>query len=134
MRAAFYITVILFCISCGKQSAVSKKLSGCDSLVITFTDPQSDQVLNMVNTTEEKAIRKLAGFLNGKERATDSCSFNGHMIFYKNGQQVMPVVFNYSEKDCRYFLFDIENKTTGTSMNNEAANVLQSLKEGRSWY
>src|SRR5687768_13534158 len=134
MRAAFCILIVLFGASCGNKSAINKKLSGCDSLVITFNAPNSDSIMSMVNTTEKKAIRKLAGFLDGEKSEISDCGYDGNMIFYKDGQQVMPVVFKFSEEACRYFLFDADGKSSSTSMSNEAADFLRSLKEGRSWY
>lgn len=134
MRIALYIAVILFCFSCGKQSAVSKKLSDCDSLVITFNALDSDSVINEVSTTEKKAIRKLSGFLNGKPGEFDKCGYDGHMIFYKGGKQVMPVVFKYSKESCRHFQYNMDGDHTITGMSNEATNFLKSLAEGKNWY
>ncbi|MGQ0740538.1 MAG: hypothetical protein ACT4OJ_15925 [Bacteroidota bacterium] len=130
--SVFSLTLLL--ISCSRGGTVSKRLAGSDSLVITFNAPNSDSDINMISTTETQAVRKLARFLDGKPAAQDKCGFDGNMIFFKNGQQVLPVVFKYSEPDCRHFLFDIENKLTSSSMSNEAASFLQSLAEGRDWY
>ena len=134
MRIPLGILIVLFCFSCGKKSTVHKKLQGCDSLVITFTAPNSDSVINIVNTTEKKAIRKLAGFLDGKSGELYKCGYDGHMVFYKKGEQVMPVVFKFTEEGCQHFLYDIDNKLTSTLMSNEEIDFLKSLKEGRSWY
>jgi len=126
------ITVLLF--SCGNQSAISKKLSGSDSLVITFNLPDSDSVLNIVSTNEKKAILKLSGFLNGKPAGQDQCGYDGNMKFYKNGSEVLAVIFKYSNDSCRHFLFELDNNVIRTSMSNEATNFLKSLAEGREWY
>ncbi|MBI5859120.1 MAG: hypothetical protein HZB42_15910 [Sphingobacteriales bacterium] len=134
MRTVFYVILILLCASCGNKSAISKKLSGCDSLVITFNAPNSDSIINMVSTAEKKAINKLSGFLNGKAAEQYKCGYDGNMIFYKKGQQVMPVVFKYSEDGCRHFLFDMDNKLTSIRMSNEAADFLESLSTGKAWY
>lgn len=135
MKTIIAALVVVLFISCsGNNSAVSKKLSGCDSLVITFTMPNYDSVLTMQVTTEKKAIRKLVGFLDGKQTAVSDCGFDGHMIFYKNGQQVMPVVFKFSEDTCRYFLYTPENEAITTRISNEGVDFLKSLKEGRMWY
>ena len=134
MRTTFYILIVLFCLSCGNKSAINKKLSGCDSLVITFNAPNSDSIVSMVNTKEKKAIGKLAGFLDGKESELYKCGYDGNMVFYKGGQGVLAVAFKFSEDSCRHFVFDIDNKLTSTTMSNEAADFLRSLKEGRSWY
>ncbi len=134
MKALAVFTILICCISCGKQSVVSKKLAGCDSLVITFNAPNSDSVRGMVNTTEKKAIRKLIGFLDGKEAEMKDCGFDGSMVFFRDGQQVMPVVFKYSQENCQHFLFDADNKVMSTKMNNEEVKFLESLSAGRSWY
>lgn len=134
MRAVLFAFLALFCFSCGKRSAVSKKLSGCDSLVITFTAPNIDSAISIQTTTEKKAIRKLAGFLGGKQVSVSDCGFDGHMIFYKNGQQVMPVVFKFSEDTCRYFLFTPEQEAVTTRISNEGVDLLKSLKGGKNWY
>jgi hypothetical protein len=127
----FLLTVLLP--SCG-GSALTKKMTGSDSLVITFNLPNSDSVIKTVTTTEKKAIQKLAGFLDGSPEEQLKCGYDGNMIFYKQGIQLLPVVFRYSDQDCRHFLFDLDNKVMSTRMSNEAVNLLQSLKEGRNWY
>lgn len=134
MKNIFVVSIMIFLSSCGKQSAISKKLSGSDSLVITFNVPDSDSVLKMVSTTEKNAIRKLSGFLNGKTTGQDQCGYDGNMLFYKKGSQVLPVVFKYSSDSCRRFLFELDNKVMSTKMNNEATGFLKSLAEGRGWY
>jgi len=123
----------MFLTSCG-GTAVTKKLSASDSLVITFNAPNSDSVTNMINTTEKKAIRKLATLLDGKKAAEYKCGFDGNMIFYSKGQVLMPVVFKYTEADCRHFVFEMDNKTMSSTMSAEAASLLKSLAEGKSWY
>ena len=143
MKAIFSVIVGVFLFSCGNPSAISKKLSGSDSLVITFNVADSDSVLNMVSTTEKNAIRKLSGFLNGKSTGQEQCGYDGNMKFYKNGVEVLPVIFKYSNDSCRQFLFELparlihsggDNKVMSTSMSNEATGFLKSLAEGRGWY
>src|SRR6202008_2023943 len=96
------ITILVF-VSCGKKSAVNKMLDGSDSLIITFNVPNNDSVVNIVNTTEKKAIRKLSGFLDGKAGELYKCGYDGNMVFYKDGQQLMQVVFRFTEKGCDHF-------------------------------
>jgi len=134
MRCLSFISLVVLFASCSGGGSVSKRLAGSDSLVITFNVPNSDSIINTVSTAEAKAIRKLARFLDGIPAERDKCGYDGNMIFFKNGQEVLPVVFRYSEPGCRYFLFDVENKLTSSSMNNEAASFLQSLAKGRDWY
>ena len=134
MKTLSCIILTAFLFSCGNQSAISKKLSGSDSLVITFNVPNSDSVIKMVTTTEKKAIRKLAGFMNGKKGEEGVCGFDGNMVFYSKGEILLPVVFQYNEEGCRHFLFDLDNKVVNTKMSNEAADFLKSLMEGKGTY
>lgn len=134
MKILFCSMVVLLCLSCGKPSAVSKKLSGCDSLAITFNVHNSDSIMNIVNTTEKKAIRKLANFLKGDNTMQYKCGYDGSMVFYRKREKLMAVVFNYSENGCRNFLYDMENILISTRMSNEAASFLESLATGRGWY
>src|SRR5690349_9811706 len=120
MRTISSIILTAFLFSCGNQSAISKKLSGSDSLVITFNAPNSDSVIKTVSTTEKKAIQKLAGFMNGKKVGESECGFDGNMIFYSKGETLLPVIFQYSEESCRHFLFEMDNKVMNTKMSNEA--------------
>jgi len=134
MKFLFPAVIIMLLVSCGTKSAVSKKLSGCDSLVITFNVHNSDSIMNIVNTTEKKAIRKLANFLKGDNTMQYKCGYDGSMVFYKKEEKVMAVVFNYTETGCRNFLYDMENILISTRMSNEAASFLESLGAGRNWY
>lgn len=123
--------VLLF-LSCS-SSGTGKQLSGSDSLVITFNVPGTDSVSHTVSTTETRAIRKMAGFLSGKQQAKPQCGFDGNMIFYKGGEQLLPVVFKYGD-DCRFFMYEQEGKVRNTEVSKEAAAFLKSLAEGRNWY
>jgi hypothetical protein len=134
MKTIFSIIVAVSLFSCGNPSAISKKLSGSDSLVITFNVPNVDSVINMVSTTEKKAIRKLSGFLNGKETKQDNCGFDGNMIFFNKGEILQTIIFQYNEDSCRHFLFELDNKVMSTKMGDEATGFLKSLAEGRGWY
>ena len=129
MKIISGITIAVFLFSCGSKSAISKKLSGSDSLVITFNVPNSDSVIKTVSTTEKKAIRKLTGFMNGKKGEEGICGFDGNMIFYSKGEILLPVVFQYNEEGCRHFLFEMDNKVMNTKMSNEAVDFLKSLSD-----
>ncbi len=120
-------------LSCNNPS-LSKKLKGSDSLAISFYYPNTDSVVQTVNTTERKAIRRLLQFVDGKETEQYKCGYDGTMTFFIQGKLVLPVVFKYSEEGCRHFLFDEDNKLRSTKMSNEAADFLKSLAEGKSWY
>jgi hypothetical protein len=133
MRNIYLLVVIICFVSCS-SSAITKKLAASDSLVITFNYPNTDSVINSVSTTEKNAIKTLTRFIDTKEIAVSKCGFNGNMIFYHNGEIVMPVIFQYSIDSCRQFLFTIDNKSISTKMSNEAVDFLQSLEEGKSWY
>ena len=130
----YAMILFMFAVASCQTSTVVKKLKGCDSLVITFNHPGTDSVLQSVSTTETKAIQKIAGFLDGKAVTPGSCDFNGNMLFFKAGRQVLPVVFKYSSDNCHEFVFDLDNKVMSTKMDNEAADFLKSLSGGKNWY
>lgn len=130
MKFFIYLSVVFVLASCS-GSAVSKKLASADSLVITFNAANTDSVLKIVTTTEKKAIKKLSQFVAGKESEQFKCGYDGNMTFYSNGQLLLPLVFKYKEKDCRHFLFDMDNKVMSTKMSNEAADFLQNLLDGK---
>jgi hypothetical protein len=125
-------TFLLF--SCSNRSAISKKLSVCDSLVITFNIPDTDSIIKIVSATEKKAIRKLAGFLEGTKIEELKCGFDGNLIFYSKGEILQEVIFQYKEKSCRRFMFDLDNKVMTTSMSNEAASFFENMVSGNPAY
>ena len=116
------------------QSGAGKKLQGCDSLVITFNTPDKDSIIQQISTTETKAIQKMAGFLKGEETKFYKCGYDGNMLFFKGGRQIMPVVFKFREEGCQTFVYDLDNKSVSSSMGNEAVSFLKSLLEGKNWY
>lgn len=133
MRLLFFFCTILLLISCSNNSAISKKLSGCDSLIINFTDSSSGAVVRSVETTEITAIKKLRQFVNGKKAEDFKCGYNGNLLFFEKGKLVSDISFNYAE-GCRHFLLSVEEKLASTNMSNEAADFLKGLAEGRDWY
>ncbi len=134
MRAFFILALLgVYFSSCSSKSPIAKQLAGSDSLVITFNVPGTDSVSNVVSTTDTRAIAKLAGYLGGKEQPKPDCGFGGNMLFFKGGQQVLPVVFQMS-KDCNYFMYEMENKLHYTEVGGEAGKFLKSLNEGKNWY
>lgn len=126
MRIISLFLIITVFASCG-GSAVTKKLSSADSLVVTFNKPGTDSVINMVNTTEKNAIKKMAGFFDGKEAKEYKCGYDGSMVFFQKGKPIVSAVFKYSDKDCRHFFFDMDNKVMTTEMGNEAADFLKDM-------
>src|SRR6185295_3303629 len=120
----FFILVTVGC----KNSAITKKLSASDSLVITFNVPNSDSIIKTVSTTENNAINKVIDFLDDKPAEEFKCGYDGNLIFFSKGQTILPVVFKYKEKDCRHFLFELDGKLVSTKINNEAADFLESLE------
>jgi hypothetical protein len=136
MHRVFFLAVVVSIASCsgGGRSAISKKLAGGDSLVITFNAPLTDSVLKTVSTSNTKAIQKLAGFMNGKTTEVFKCGYDGNVQFFRNGQLILPAVFKYTEEGCRTFLYDLDNKVISTEMSNEAVDFLKSLAEGKNIY
>jgi hypothetical protein len=133
MVKIFSFAAVIVLASCS-SSAVDKKLAGSDSLVITFNIPDKDSVLKTVATTEKKAIDKLAGFIDSKAGEARQCGYDGNLSFYRKGELLLPVIFKYTNKDCRHFMFELDNKIINTSVSNEAVDFLNSLAEGKTSY
>lgn len=132
MRTIFLSFVILFC-SCN-HSAISKQLSGADSLVINFNDPQTNTIKKTVATAEKNAINRLSEFADGKTAELYKCGYDGNMIFFAKGEKKMDISFQYSIDSCRHFIFEMNGELKATKMSNEAVDFLKSLAEGRSSY
>ncbi len=135
MRIIFFIVTVLFLGACSNfGSAIDQQLSGSDSLVINFNTPQTSNIAKTVTTTEKKAIKKLAAYVNSKTGEAYKCGYDGNLMFYKNGVVVGDVSFNYSGDGCHHFMMSIKDELTPTVMSNEAADFLKSLAEGKGWY
>ena len=134
MKLFLFVALILCFVSCSEKSATGKQLTGSDSLVINFNEPQKKKKKKTVTTTENKAIEKLAGFVDGKTSEAYKCGYDGNLLFYKKGKIAADVSFNYSGDGCRHFIQDINGELSSTGMNNEAADFLKSLAEGKDWY
>lgn len=132
MRSIPVLLLALSVASCS-SSAIEKRLAGSDSLVINFNLADTDSITGTVTTTETKAMAKIARFMAGKEMPKPTCGYGGNMLFFKNGQQALPVVFHL-DKDCRYFMYELDNKLHYTRMPDEAVDFLNSLSAGKNWY
>ena len=135
MRTILLLAVVIILASCGGSgSAISKQLSGSDSLVINFNTPQTNNIEKTMTTTESKAIKKLILYADGKTTEAYKCGYDGNLMFYKKGILVGDVSFNYSGDGCHHFIMLVNDELTPTTMSNEAANFLKSLAEGKGWY
>ena len=129
---AFIATVCMIS-ACG-SSAVKSKLSGVDSVVIQYYFPGTDSISKTITTTQEAALKKLVGFTASKETENFKCGYDGNMIFYKDSQLTLPIVFKYREKSCRHFVMEIDGKIISTRLSGEAADFFTSLDERKSYY
>jgi hypothetical protein len=129
------VLIVIICVisACG-SSVVKSKLSGVDSVVIQYYFPGTDSISKTITTNQEAAIRKLVGFTASRETENFKCGYDGNMIFYKDSQLALPIVFKYREKSCRHFLMDIDGKIISTKLSGEAADFFTSLDEGKSYY
>ncbi|MEP6700079.1 MAG: hypothetical protein ABJA85_02135 [Bacteroidota bacterium] len=130
----FLATVLFFMAACSGGSALDKQLAGSDSLVINFNTPKTNNIEKTMTTTESKAIKKLAGYVDRKKAEEYKCGYDGNLVFYKKGVLRGDVAFNYSEDSCRHFIQSVDGKLSSSTMSNEAAAFLQSLAEGKGWY
>jgi hypothetical protein len=115
-------------------SAIDKKLSTADSLVLNFNAPGSDSIVKTVFTTDKNAIKKLGHFVGNQSTEQYKCGYDGSLIFYSKGQPLLPVTFKYKDQNCRHFLFELDGQLNSTRLSKEAADFLGSLEEGKSWY
>jgi hypothetical protein len=126
---------ILFCVAaCKPSTGIGKQLDGSDSLVINFNTPNTNTIDRSVTTTEEKAINKLAHFVDAKPAQAYKRGYDGNLMFYKKGQLLGDVAFNYSGEGCHHFILNVSGVLTPTTMSNEAADFLSSLAKGKNWY
>ena|SRR5690349_14011998 len=134
MRPVLYLIICLTIAACSQNSAVTKKLSGSDSLVIHFFEENSTTISKTVATGEKKAINRLAEFVSGKEAPQFKCGYDGELLFFEKGKPVSNVSFKFSNDSCRHFLLDVEGKLMATKMSNEAADFLKNLQAGNNIY
>lgn len=121
-------------ISCSNNSAISKQLSGSDSVVINFNKPPTNIIDKTVTTTESKAIEKLSRFVDSKTTEAYKCGYDGNIQFFSSRKLLGDVAFNYSGDGCHHFILMVGEQLTPTTMSNEAADFLKSLAEGKGWY
>lgn len=134
MRLLSSLLVAVILMACNSRSANGKRMAGSDSLIINFNNPGSNTIAKTVTTTETKAIEKLAGFADSKATEAYKCGYDGNLMFYKDGQLMADVAFNYSGAGCQHFIQEVDGKLYSTSMSHEAIDFLQSLAAGKDWY
>ncbi|MFM2137741.1 MAG: hypothetical protein RJA57_48 [Bacteroidota bacterium] len=128
------LSMCLIVLSSCQSSGLQRDYRHCDSLVIRFGPSLSDSVVRTVATTNRDAIRKLLQFMDGPETEMYKCGYDGDMVFYTQGHQVLSAVFKFSLSDCRHFLYDRKNTARATRMSHEAADFIRSLSEGKDYY
>ena len=121
---------LFFIFNSCKESKVHTSFSQADSLVIHFKDRAGTQIEKTVETSAQKAISRMADFIDAPATQMFKCGFNGKMFFFKNDNLVQEVDFQYELEECRHFVFMLEGKLMSTRMNNEATDFLDALKRG----
>ena len=128
MKILPFVAALVLLAACSSNPAISKQLAGTDSVVVNFNYPQTNNIMKSVASTEDFAIEKLTRLVAAKTIETNKCGNDGNCLFYKNGALLGNVSFNYSTESCRHFAILLDNKLTNTSMDNEAADYLKSLR------
>lgn len=134
MKCFIACLICLSYISCTSTPEWKKHLASADSLVINFNVPQTNNIEKTVNTTEKKAIKQITGFIKNKSADEYKCGYDGNILFYQQGKMSADVSFNYSGEGCRHFIFTDKDSLITSVMNNDAADFLKSLREGKNWY
>jgi hypothetical protein len=127
------LIIVTIFISCS-SSDISKKVSSSDSVVVNFKTNGNDSITKTVSATESSAIHKLLEFADTKSAPEFKCGYDGNLVFYSKGQQLLPVVFQYKDADCRHFLFELDGKLVSTKLSKEAADFFESLEKGNNQY
>jgi hypothetical protein len=129
-----FIACLLF--SCNTStSAISEHLKNADSIVINLrsTSP-TDTATKTFNTKDKKALEKMVHYLNGKAADNYQCNYDGKLIFFAGQQQLQTVDFNYSNQQCRHFMYTIDGEAVQVKMSNEGADFFNALQTGASSY
>ena len=124
-----FITSLVL-ISCNNSQLVSK-LEDSDSIAVRFNQPGTDSIIKVVEATEPHAIQKMLQFADGKKSEQYKCGYDGNIMFYKKGSLAGDISFNFSVEGCHHFIHQADGKLTATKMNNEAADFLKTLADGK---
>lgn len=127
-----FLSVLIIFTSC--TSAVVNKMADADSLVIEFKDVINKTVLKTVSTNNKAAIHKIIGFVDAAADEHYKCGYDGKLIFFMQGQAIQYIDFMRKDAHCRHFSFLLDDKLMSTKMNNEAADFLESLEQGKNYY
>ena len=128
-----FLFILLIATACNK-SALQKKLDDANGLTLKFFDANNtDSIIKIVKTTDEKAIEKMTGFVDGKKSENLKCSFTGIMLFTNKGTEIQTINFS-TKNNCEHFFYNIDGKVISTKMSNEAADFLNVLYSGRNFY
>ena len=133
MKYCCIIILAILTSSC-RQSIIDKHVAGSDSLVIHFSNSSDNSIVKTVSTTEDRAIRKLAGFVKGKKTEQFKCGYDGNLVFFSKGAKKAEIAFQYKNAACRHFVFEDNGELVPVKMNQEAADFLESLSSGRTFY
>lgn len=129
-----FIVLCTLLLACGgKESAVSRQLASADSVVVNFNAASGTIIEKTISATDAVAIKKLKRFVNSKTSAAYKCGYNGNLQFFSKGILAGDFSFNY-EKGCLHFIQQKDGQLFPTVMSEEAADFLQSLAAGKSWY
>ena len=127
----FFIGAFLIS-SCGK-SDLRKKISGADEVVISFI-AQGDSIGKTVSAAEPGAVNRMIDFIEAKKADSVQVTFDGKIIFNKEGKEIQEVRFAYKDAGYRSFFYTLDGKQYYTKMSNEAADFLTALATGKEIY
>ena len=134
MKKLFLIASVIILATACNNSVLQQKLDDANGLTVKFFDANNpDSIIKIVKTTDEKAIEKMTGFVDGKISENLKCGFTGIMLFINNGTEIQTVNFN-TQNNCEHFSYNIDGKIINSKMTNEAADFLNALYSGRNFY
>ena len=131
MLAVILVSSCFF--SCGR-TPVEAKLLPAREVDIVFLTPEMDAVTKNVKTDNAAAIRKLVDFIDARPADSFDCGYDGKMLFLLEGKEIQEIDFKFKGTGCRHFSFELDGKPMHTRLSNEAADFLESLETGKSFY
>lgn len=130
------LTMLLF--SCNSNETEENLARAGGIAVVFYGSPQGREDIlgpenRVVEATDKKAVRKLAGFVSGKDAVNKNCTADGSIFFIYDKNTSVKADFHLLP-DCRYFSYTINGQPHTTALSNEAADFLEALKRGQAAY
>lgn len=133
MTKALFLILLAACLA-GCGAGADAVLQKSDSLVVQFNLVGTGSPAKAVVATDEKAIRKIIGYIEQGKPVAPKCREEATLLFYREGKAIDTVPFSYSNESCRFFLRNEGGVVRMTGVSNEAADFFTALEKGQAFY